>query len=123
MAPPLIIGNDRGGLLVERLREVAVLRESNRPVRIMGAVCYSTCTLYLGLPQTCISAKTLFGFHGPSSFGRPLQPVVFERASLAIASHYPPALKHWYITKARFKIASVQKVDGAQIIRMGVPAC
>lgn len=120
---PLIVRNDRGGLLRERLREISQLRQQSRPVEIRGAVCYSTCTMFLGLPNTCISPDTTFGFHGPSSYGRTLDPDTFSRASLIIASHYPAPLKDWYMNRARYKIHSIYRVKGENIIRMGVRAC
>jgi hypothetical protein len=120
---PLIVNNDRGGLLRERLREISQLRQQSRPVEIRGAVCFSTCTMFLGLPNTCISPDTTFGFHGPSSYGRTLDPDTFSRASLIIASHYPAPLKDWYMNRARYKIHSVYRVKGENIIRMGVRAC
>jgi hypothetical protein len=120
---PLVVRNDRGGLLRERLRQIGQLRQQSRPVEIRGAVCFSTCTMFLGLPDTCISPQTTFGFHGPSSYGRALDADTFNRASRVIASHYPAELKTWYMDKARFKIRSIYRVKGEQIIRMGVRAC
>ncbi len=120
---PLVVRNDRGGLLRERLREIGQLRESGRPVAIKGGVCFSTCTMFLGLPQTCVSPNTTFGFHGPSSYGRPLDPVTFERASQAIARYYPPALQRWYLDKGRYKIRSLYRISGDQIVAMGIREC
>lgn len=115
--------NDRGGLLIERLLEVRELRRNQRPVRVMGRVCYSTCTLFLGLQNTCVSPDTVFGFHGPSSYGTPLEPATFERASVIIASHYPGPLKNWYMEKGRKKLDGLYFISGANIIDMGVPSC
>lgn len=120
---PMVVLNDRGGLLHEKLRQLRQLRRSNQPVRITGAICYSTCTLYLGLPQTCVSPNTIFGFHGPSSYGRALSPKLFERTSRLVASQYPRGLKQWYLNTGRFKIGSLYKMKGSQIINMGVRAC
>jgi len=120
---PLVVRNDRGGLLRDRLRQISELRQQSRPVEIRGAVCFSTCTMFLGLPGTCISPRTTFGFHGPSSYGRALDSVTFNRASRVIASYYPEPLQSWYMDKGRFKIRSIQRVKGKQIIDMGVPAC
>ena len=120
---PLVVLNDRGGLLRERLRQIGQLRQQRRQVEIRGAVCFSTCTMFLGLPNTCISPNTTFGFHGPSSYGRALDPATFNRASKVIASFYPAPLKAWYMETARFKIRSMSRVKGSHIIDMGVPAC
>ncbi|HBB85005.1 MAG TPA: hypothetical protein DC031_17490 [Sulfitobacter sp.] len=120
---PLIVHNDRGGLLRARLLKLGELRKSQRPVKITGAICYSTCTMYLGLPQTCISPDTVFGFHGPSSYGKNLKSVAFERASKIIAGYYPSALRKWYMAEGRYKLQSVYKVKGRQIIAMGIRQC
>lgn len=120
---PLVIRNDRGGLLDTRLRQLHTLRESGRPVMITGRVCYSTCTMLIGLPQTCVSPKTTFGFHGPSSYGRRLSPDRFEWASNVIAHYYPPALKQWYLAEGRHKIIGLHRISGAQLIAMGVKQC
>jgi hypothetical protein len=120
---PLVVGNDRGGRLRVRLTQLGELRKSRRPVKITGAICYSTCTMFLGLPQTCISPNTTFGFHGPSSYGRALDPTTFNRASRVIASYYPQALRTWFMETGRYKINSVYKVKGREIIKMGIRAC
>ena len=120
---PLIVRNDRGGLLRERLREIGQLRQQSRPVEIRGAVCHSTCTMFLGLPNTCVSPNTTFGFHGPSSYGRALDPATFNRASEVIASYYPAPLQRWYMEKGRFKIRSLYRIKGSNLIDMGVRAC
>ncbi|MEL6618996.1 MAG: hypothetical protein AAFP16_08985 [Pseudomonadota bacterium] len=120
---PLVVRNDRGGLLQDRLREIGQLRQQRRPVEIRGSVCFSTCTMYLGLPGTCVSPTTTFGFHGPSSYGRALDPATFNRASEVIASYYPAPLQRWYMDTGRFKIRSLYRIKGRDIIRMGVRQC
>ncbi|MEL6808595.1 MAG: hypothetical protein AAFO97_12530 [Pseudomonadota bacterium] len=120
---PLVVRNDRGGLLRDRLRQIRQLRAERRPVEIRGAVCFSTCTMLIGLPNTCVSPNTTFGFHGPSSYGRPLDPETFNYASEVISSYYPAPLQNWYMETARFKIIRISRVKGAQLIEMGVRAC
>lgn len=120
---PLVIRNDRGGLLRDRLRQISQLREKGRPVEIRGSVCFSTCTMLIGLPNTCVSPQTTFGFHGPSSYGRPLAPERFNFASEVISSYYPAPLRSWYMEKARFKLTRISRVKGAELINMGVAAC
>lgn len=122
-AQPLVIKNDRGGLLRTRMKQLAVLRRESRPVEIRGRVCFSTCTMFLGLPETCVSPNTTFGFHGPSSYGRRLDHATFERASEIIASHYPPVLKNWYMKKGRHRIWALYRVSGSNLIALGVPSC
>ncbi len=120
---PLVVKNDRGGVVRKRVLEISRLRRSGRQVRITGAVCMSSCTMYLGLPQTCVSPRTTFGFHGPSSYGRSLDPEEFEKASRIISRHYPPALRQWYMQTGRYKIRTFYRMRGAQLIKLGVQEC
>ena len=120
---PLVTTNDRGGLLRDRLRQLVVLRQQDRTVQIRGRICLSTCTLLISLPNTCVSPSTTFGFHGPSSYGRPLDPETFNRASEIIADHYPPALRNWYMETGRFRINTMYRISGKTLINLGVRAC
>lgn len=120
---PLVVGNDRGGDLRERIYEIRALRQTGQQVRIQGSICYSTCTMYLGLPQTCVSPDTTFGFHGPSSYGIPLGPEMFDHASKLIRDHYPKPLQQWYMDRARHQIWGVHRVSGREMIRLGVAPC
>lgn len=117
------ISNDRGGLLRDRIAELQELRRTGQQVRISGDICYSTCTMFLGLPQTCVSPATTFGFHGPSSYGRPLDPTVFEEASRVMADHYPDVLKTWYLETGRYEIVALYRFRGSDIIKMGIQSC
>lgn len=118
-----VVGNDRGGLLLDRIENIRQLRATGQPVHIQGRICYSTCTMYLGLEQTCISPQTTFGFHGPSSYGRALDADLFRRTSSAIARHYPEPLREWYMREGRHEIRSIYRFSGAEIIKMGVKQC
>ncbi len=120
---PFIVSNDRGGLLESRLRELAQLRATRTPIEIRGDICYSTCTMYLGMPDVCIARTTRFGFHGPSSYGMSLSPVRFENASRMIAAHYPEPLRAWYLNEGRYRINRPYFVSGTTLIQMGIPAC
>lgn len=115
----LEIKNDRGGKLRDQAHRLQRLRQTGQPVWIVGDVCYSTCTMYLGLPQTCVSPRTQFGFHAPTEYGRRLDPATFETASRIIMSHYPPVLHDWYMAYGRHQMRGVLKISGADLIRIG----
>ncbi|WP_254436091.1 hypothetical protein [Ruegeria arenilitoris] len=119
----LVVGSDRGGYLHDRLAELENLERNGIQVEIRGRVCYSTCTMFLGLPGTCVEPDTTFGFHGPSRSGRRLAPEDFDYFSKVMADYYPEPLKSWFMTTARNRINGVHKVKGSELIRMGVPAC
>jgi hypothetical protein len=120
---PLIVRNDRGGRISPRVKEIAELRRSGRPVEIRGAVCLSTCTMFLGLPQTCLEPGTRFGFHGPSKNGRRLSARDFDYWSQIIAAHYPKPLRDWYMTTGRLRINGYHELNGRALIELGLERC
>ena len=124
-ADTLIIGNDPGGRIDHRQQIIQRIKQAGNRVEIRGGYCNSACTMFLGLPNMCISASTVFGFHGPSSQypGLPLQPKTFERWSRVMADHYPQPLRSWFMTDARYELQSIKRVRGRDIIEMGVAEC
>mgnify|MGYP000548363786 CR=1 FL=1 len=122
-ARTLVIRNDPGGVIPARIADIATIRASGRKVELRGRYCLSACTLYLGLPNACVSPQTRFGFHGPSSFGRRLVSQDFERWSNVVASHFKPELQQWFMTKARYRINGFYRISGRQLIQMGYASC
>jgi len=116
------IRNDRGGFLHERILEIDTLRYQGHAVAIKGQVCFSTCTMYLGLPQTCVDPGTIFGFHGPSRNGRALPAEQFEYFSRVMADYYPAMLAEWFMETGRNRISGIYKIRGREIISMGAAA-
>lgn len=114
-----IIDKDYGGKLYARIESM----EGMVGVEIRGE-CYSACTLYLGLPETCVHKDAKLGFHGPKSpFGIPLPEDVFERDTRVIASYYPPKIRKWFMEKARYEIYGLKVISGRKAIRMGARPC
>lgn len=111
----LQIGDDHGGKVSDRQRQIAILSRSGKTVAILGEHCLSSCTMLLALPNLCIHPKTVFGFHGPSDYGAQLPPVQFEYWSQIIASHYPPGLRSWYLREARFTLSGYYYLTGSQL--------
>ena len=118
-----VVRSDRGGYLHDRLIELENLRRNGVQVQIRGRVCYSTCTMFLGLPDTCVMPDTTFGFHGPSRSGRKLDQEDFDYFSAVMAEYYPEPLKSWFMETGRTRIRGLFKIKGHELIRMGVPAC
>ena len=124
-APSVLrVHNDPGGSLPARLQDLQRLRLSGQRVEIRRGYCNSACTLYLGLPDTCITGHARFGFHGPQLATRGLKmlPTDFERWSQTMADHYPPALRRWFLSTARHSTALIT-LSGQQLITMGVTRC
>lgn len=123
MSSPHVVGTDRGGLIAERVREIARLQARRQPIEIRGRLCYSTCTMFLGARNVCISPATSFGFHGPSSYGTPLPKRQFEHWSRVMAAYYSEPLRDWFMARARHTIHQPYRISGAELIRMGYRAC
>ncbi len=119
----MIVGNDQGGLVSRRAEEISQILSQGTHVEIRGQVCYSSCTMYLGLPDTCVMPQTSFGFHGPSYYGRRLSDRDFEYWSQIIAAHYPDPLRSWYLAEGRTRISDYFRISGTELIRLGVQQC
>jgi len=122
--PAYVVHSDYGGPVQDRLRELQTLTQSHQRVEIRGEVCYSSCTMLLGLEHTCVSPTTVFGFHGPSRNGMALPRDVFDRVSTIISSHYPLELQTWYMSVARYELENLYRVTGSELIKLGaVESC
>jgi hypothetical protein len=117
------IGNDYGGVLIPRLAQLQALKIRGDTVEIRGDICASACTLYLGLPNTCIIPQTKFGFHGPSHYGRPLPQADYERLSQVVAAQYPLVLRDWFMTSGRKTLVRMQFISGQTLIGLGLRQC
>ena len=120
----LVITHDPGGPIEARAREIAELRHVGTAVEIRGD-CWSSCTMYLALPATCVSRDAILGFHGPSSssYGIGLTPQAFETASQLMAAHYPARLRLWFLREGRMRIVGFHRFSGRDLIRLGIPEC
>lgn len=117
---PYIVYSDYGGSVTERSDFIRRLERDKSRVEIRGRHCLSSCTMMLGVKGVCVQANTIFGFHGPSRQGVPLPKAQFEQASQFIASHYPPQLRRWYLSEARFSLNSLYVRTGAELISAGI---
>lgn len=113
------ITHDMGGSVSARLEQMQTLSG----VRIVGA-CYSSCTMLLGLPDTCVTRSARLGFHGPSTrSGIPLPHSEWDRVSRVMADQYPPMLRLWFLTTGRMNTGAVAVIGGRELINMGVKEC
>jgi hypothetical protein len=122
-AATVIVQNDRGGAIGERLLSINRANANGTRFELRGRICYSSCTLYLGADHLCIDADTVFGFHGPSRHGHPLPPKEFEHWSQVMAAQYRAPLQDWFLRTARHRIMGYYRLKGAQLIAMGYPQC
>lgn len=118
----MVIRNDRGGLLGQRSAEIRSLRAAGQRVELRG-LCLSACTMYLSLPNVCVSPSAELGFHGPSRNGRPLPAAEFEHWSEVMARNYREPLRSWFMSEGRYIREGYFALSGAELIRMGYPRC
>lgn len=115
------VTDDMGGPVQARLEDM----QSLHGVRIEGR-CYSACTLYLGLPDTCVTLSSRLGFHSPywrlAGFQMPLPFKEWERVTLLMAAQYPEPMRDWWMRDARHRIDTVV-ISGARAVEMGAKRC
>lgn len=113
------ITHDIGGSVADRFVEMRGMTG----VRIAG-VCRSACTMYLGLPETCVTPDAVLGFHGPRTrSGLPLPRPEFERITQQMADQYPPALRRWFMDFARYETDGFYSLSGSDVIALGARKC
>lgn len=117
-----IVQSDRGGMLGQRSREIRKLRAAGQRVELRGT-CLSACTMYLSLPNVCVSSSATFGFHGPTRDGQRLSDPEFDHWSQVMANNYREPLRSWFLTEARYRTSGFYKLSGAELIRIGYPQC
>jgi len=118
----IVVNNDMGGLIRERVQEINEIQRQKDRVKIKGRFCYSTCTMFLIVDDMCVSPYTRFGFHGPSYYGKPLSPDRFAYWSNVMASHYPEPIRNWFLSTVIAK-ESTTVLMGSDLIRLGFEEC
>lgn len=118
----LVVQRDRGGLISRRSAEIRRLRADGRRVELRGE-CYSSCTMYLGLPNVCVHPQARLGFHAPRGVNAPLPADAFDHWSQLMARHYREPLRNWYLQEARHIRGQTLVLTGSQLIDLGYPSC
>lgn len=85
---PIVVTQDTGGNIMERVFHVEKLRHDEQEVRILGD-CWSACTFYLSLEKVCVSPNARLGFHRATA-GNAGQ---IDLGNTLIAEQYSPRLK------------------------------
>ena len=119
----IVIRSDMGGSVRARFNEIQEINRLKQRVEIRNGGCMSSCTMFLGVQNVCVTPRAVLGFHGPYRFGSKLTSAEFEEWSRVIAAHYPQAIRDWYLQKARYNTYTPLKITGTELIRLGVPRC
>ena len=120
----VIVGNHPGGYLYGTIADVEDINTLSLPVRITGDFCVSSCTLFLGADDVCISRTTRFGFHKPGNYvglGQ-ISSKVAWRATYRVAEYFNPSLSAWWL-RTGSKSSSLKYLTGLELIRMGYNEC
>jgi hypothetical protein len=118
----MVVRSDRGGLIGQRNREINLLRATGQRVELRGT-CLSACTMYLSLPNVCVSPSATFGFHGPTRDGKKLPKQEFDHWSEMMARNYREPLRSWFMSKGRYRTSGYFELGGTELIRIGYPSC
>jgi hypothetical protein len=112
-------GYTMGGSLDAYYSYVYQHRQAGNRFEINGAVCQSSCTLFLGVGDVCVGPHTRFGFHAPSHGGLfRANPKLEARAVAAMSEMYSqghPALGPWFEQNALHKILTMTHLTGQQL--------
>ncbi|MCE6959579.1 hypothetical protein LAZ40_10980 [Cereibacter sphaeroides] len=120
----VVIRNDRGGPLIERIAFIDRVRREKLEIRITGRICHSACTLLAFLPEACVDPRTRFGFHGPRIKGQRMDPAAFDRWSTLMARYYPPTIRAWFLSRGRYRQGNDFFVlTGTEMVRHGARPC
>lgn len=122
----IVIGDDRGGVLQDRLAEISGIRTRSDLVEIRASVCFSACTLYLGLERVCVSRSTQFGFHDPIADPRSgLVLLASQRAFWReqMLSSYPSSLRRILQRRSTERARNMLVMSGAELIALGFAEC
>ena len=82
----IVVQADSGGAVSQRIATIQAFRKQGVRVHIEGQ-CNSSCTPFLGMPQTCVSRQTRLEFHGTMSPFAGKHSEDFKREAVRIAMH------------------------------------
>jgi len=112
---------DMGGSIKARLEEMQGMSGV-----VIDGECFSACTLYLGLPETCVTSRAKLGLHSPktklSGYIMPLPKDEWESLTQLMSTYYPEKISEWYMAEARHS-TDIVTITGEQAVAMGAKAC
>ena len=96
--PPLVVGNNPGGLVVQFLGQEQTLEAQGRGVVVVGR-CASACTVVLHNPNVCVAPGGSFMFH-KAFLARPTPQGLLrgpddEQTTAVLWSMYPSGVQAW----------------------------
>ncbi|HEY8162407.1 MAG: hypothetical protein ACR650_12240 [Methylocystis sp.] len=121
-----VVDHDYGGRVEPYVARLAQARARGEQVRIGPVECDSSCTLYLGARNSCVSPGAVFGFHAPW-VGGPTSGVVDPQMTAVFASAYKAPLRRIFLRHVRNTRGMVPgpllRISGAQLASLGYRLC
>lgn len=110
---PIVINDNRGGNVMEAVQFRQKLAASGRPVQITG-YCRSACTIYITLPNACLSPKATVGFHAPRIPGTTIIPPIVDQI---MASYYRNGILQRWNSEWKHSL-KMHKISARQYVRL-----
>ncbi|GLK63080.1 MULTISPECIES: hypothetical protein [Paracoccus] len=110
---PIVIMNDKGGNVVKTIRHRNRLVASGRPVEIRG-YCRSACTIYITMPNACLSPRATVGFHAPRLPGTTIIPPVVDEL---MAQFYRNGILRKWNSEWKYSL-KMHKISAREYVRL-----
>lgn len=110
---PIVIRDNRGGNVMEAVQYRQKLAASGRRVEIQG-YCRSACTIYITLPNACLSPKATVGFHAPRIPGTRIIPPIVDQI---MASYYRNGILQKWNREWKHSL-EMHKITARQYVRL-----
>ncbi len=115
------VRNDHGGPIEQYEARLADYNRRGCRVELHETIT-SSATIFLGADHVCLGLPMSANFHRPTWNGRKMAPVDFQYWKRRLASHYPPAIRRWFLVNIQ-NDGRHWTVRRDELIRIGVPAC
>lgn len=113
-ARTIVVNYDHGGVFVDYLARAQQMRRDGDRVEIRNE-CDSSCTVYLGVPGTCVWKTAVFGFHRPRGSRYAESAAVNAAWTEWLWRQYPPVLR----ARLGSLTPNLRWLTGADLIAIG----
>lgn len=124
----VLVYNDQGGSINDRIMEIYDLNRAGAQVQIIGE-CHSACTMYLGMKNVCVHPHALLTFHSAKPFKKGTNEPVHDPELQAllnqrIAAQYPDFVAEKFLREWQYMEGDeMARINGQWFIDRGIPEC
>gem|GEM_PF-4095619 len=83
---------DAGGVVDDYMAELYRLKQHPEIEKRLEGTCVSACTLFIAVPQVCVSRGLMLWFHAPHSSATYL---IADHDRFRMFTEYPPVIQQW----------------------------